>query len=233
MRINIKHQTSPSGLLPGGLPCPAPLSPLSSPPPPSPHQRSPTKLKTPENRKLKKQDKVLGSSDDDEVARTPVQAKSKTKLIEKKKTPNRRKSTKAALSKGTISSDDSDSDGPVVSKRSSSTSPVKRAKPSPGQGRNSRPSSSSTTPVRSGRGSSSALPPPMTSHLAAQTHPSPLKRSQTNVSSNLHLSADSDDEEDEVAKVVPEKPSPAPDTAKKNSIKSRIFGPMLSKVCLT
>jgi len=220
---------SPSGLLPGGLPCPAPLSPLSSPPPPSPQQRSPTKLKTPENRKLKKQDKVLGSSDEDEVARTPVQAKSKTKQIEKKKTPSRRKSTKAALSKGTISSDDSDSDGPVVSKRSSSTSPVKRAKPSPGQGRNSRPSSSSTTPVRSGRGSSSALPPPMTSHLVAQTHPSPLKRSQTNVSSNLHLSADSDDEEDEVAKVVPDKPSPAPDTAKKNSIKSRIFGPMLSK----
>ena len=73
----------------------------------------------------------------------------------------------------------------------------------------------------------------MTSHLVAQTHPSPLKRSQTNVSSNLHLSADSDDEEDEVAKVVPDKPSPAPDTAKKNSIKSRIFGPMLSKVCLS
>ena len=49
----------------------------------------------------------------------------------------------------------------------------------------------------------------------------------------MHLSADSDDEEDEVAKVVPDKPSPAPDTAKKNSIKSRIFGPMLSKVCLS
>ena len=50
-----------------------------------------------------------------------------------------------------------------------------------------------------------------------------------NVSSNLHLSADSDEEE-EMAKVAVEKPSPAPDTVKKNSIKSRIFGPMLSKV---
>ena len=33
-----------------------------------------------------------------------------------------------------------------------------------------------------------------------------------------------------MAKVAVEKPSPAPDTVKKNSIKSRIFGPMLSKV---
>ena len=48
-----------------------------------------------------------------------------------------------------------------------------------------------------------------------------------NVSSNLHLSADSDDEEEEMPKVAVEKPSPAPDTVKKNSIKNRIFGPML------
>ena len=52
-----------------------------------------------------------------------------------------------------------------------------------------------------------------------------------NVSSNLHLSADSDDDEEEMVPKAPvEKPSPAPDTVKKNSIKSRIFGPMLSKV---
>merc|ERR1719234_3113701 len=58
-----------------------------------------------------------------------------------------------------------------------------------------------------------------------------MKRSQVNVSSNLQLSADSDDdeEEEEMPKAAVEKPSPAPDTVKKNSIKSRIFGPMLSK----
>ena len=52
-----------------------------------------------------------------------------------------------------------------------------------------------------------------------------------NVSSHLHLSAESDDdEEEEKPKAAAEKPAPAPDTVKKNSIKSRIFGPMLSKV---
>ena len=58
-----------------------------------------------------------------------------------------------------------------------------------------------------------------------------------NVSSTLHLSADSDDEEEEMPKVAVEKPSPAPDTVKKNSIKNRIFGPMLkvlqhSHICI-
>ena len=52
-----------------------------------------------------------------------------------------------------------------------------------------------------------------------------------NVSSHLHLSAESDDDE-EKPKAAAEKPAPAPDTVKKNSIKSRIFGPMLSKVTI-
>merc|ERR1719305_1770259 len=225
---------SPSALVNTGLPCPAALSPLSSPPPRSPIPSSPTKMRTPENLKLKKQAKVLETSDEDEDVRTPALVKSKTKPVEKKKTPSRRKSSKAASnfkSNATISDDDSDSDTPpATSKRSSSTSPVKRPKPSPVQGRSSRPSSTQNTPVRGGRGSSSgslAPPPPAPTASAPPPHHSPLKRSQVNVSSNLHLSADSDDEEEEMPKVAVEKPSPAPDTAKKNSIKNRIFGPML------
>lgn len=228
---------SPSALVTTGLPCPTPLSPLSSPPPPSPLPPSPTKLK--------KQAKIqLESSDEEEDVRTPAVVKSKSKPVsEKKKTPIRRKSSKSSnfKSNATISDDDSDSDAPAPSKRSLSTSPAKRPKPSPVQGRNSRPSSTHNTPVRGGRGSSSSGPlaPPAplplpTSSAPPPHHSSPMKRSQVNVSSNLHLSADSDDdEEEEMPKAAVEKPSPAPDTVKKNSIKSRIFGPMLSKVLKT
>ena len=227
---------SPSALV-TSLPCPAPLSPLNSPPPPSPHPSSPTKLKAPENLKLKKQANVLESSDEEEAVRTPALVKSKTKPVEKKKTPIRRKSSKSSnfKSNATISDEDSDSDTPTTAKRSLSTSPVKRPKPSPVQGRSSRPSSTQNTPVRGGRGSSGSHVPtlPPSSSAPQAHHSSPLKRSQMNVSSHLHLSAESDDdEEEEKPKAAAEKPAPAPDTVKKNSIKSRIFGPMLSKVTI-